>query len=49
LAHSSSASARTNLRAVEALPRIEELLDVPVVTSNQAALEAVLGRPAAVA
>lgn len=39
----------TNFRAVEGRPRIEELLDVPVVTSNQAALEAVLARPASVA
>ena len=39
----------TNFRAVEARPRIEELLYVPVVTSNQAALEAVLGRTASAA
>jgi maleate isomerase len=32
----------TNLRAVEALAGIEEALDAPVVTSNQAVLEAVL-------
>mgnify|MGYP005850218759 CR=1 FL=1 len=31
----------TNYRAVDALPRLRELYGVPVVTSNQAALEAV--------
>lgn len=31
----------TNLRAVEALPRLREVFGIPVVTSNQAALEAV--------
>ena len=31
----------TNFRALDARERIEEVLDVPVVTSNQAALEAV--------
>ena len=39
----------TNFRAVEAREPIEELLGVPVVTSNHAALEAVLGRTAALA
>ena len=39
----------TNFRAVEARARIEELLGVPVVTSNHAALEAVLGRTASAA
>ena len=39
----------TNFRAVEARPRIEELLGVPVITSNHAALEAVLGRTASAA
>jgi len=32
----------TNLRALEARERIEQALKVPVVTSNHAALEAVL-------
>jgi maleate isomerase len=36
----------TNFRAAEARPRIEQLLGLPVVTSNHAALEAVLGRAA---
>lgn len=39
----------TNFRAVEARPRIEELLGLPVVTSNHAGLEAVLHRTASVA
>jgi maleate isomerase len=34
----------TNFRAVEARLRIEQLLGIPVVTSNHAALEAVLAR-----
>jgi len=34
----------TNFRAVEALPLLERALSVPVVTSNQATLEAVLQR-----
>jgi maleate isomerase len=38
----------TNFRALDARERIEQALGVPVVTSNQAALEAVLDRLSAV-
>jgi maleate cis-trans isomerase len=38
----------TNFRAVEGRLAIEELLGVPVVTSNHAALEAVLGSAASI-
>ena len=34
----------TNLRAVDAIAALEEAMGVPAVTSNQAVLEAVLGR-----
>jgi maleate isomerase len=34
----------TNFRALEALPALSDAMGVPVVTSNQAALEAVLAR-----